>query len=242
MRRRSTGSNCGIEIKPKNTRNTRKSKQDLFPCFPCLPRLFPPNILDQLVRLLICDVKHSFIIEQHTRSPFTGADALGKFQRDGAILRRLARLHVQLLAKVAEQFVAAAKLAGEAAANPQSRLSQRVLLVLEEAIEAHGVVQFRGAQFEHLGDLANRGQRHAAHGIVNQMQSRQGHRLLAGVAREVGFDLLSQFGSQDAHRSNSAAIIFRLPSTATMSLIWWPSIKYGKIAKWMYDGGRQRAR
>src|SRR5262249_49205267 len=44
------------------------------------------------------------------------------------------------------------------------------------------------------------------------------------------------------HRSNSAAIIFKLPSTTTMSLTRWPRIRCGNKAKWMKLGGRQRAR
>jgi len=50
--------------------------------------------------------------------------------------------------------------------------------------------------------------------------------------------------TQAAHGylSNSAAIMFRLPSTATTSLSWWPTIRYGNTAKWMNDGGRVRAR
>ena len=37
-------------------------------------------------------------------------------------------------------------------------------------------------------------------------------------------------------------MMFKLPSTATTSLSWCPSIRCGNIAKWMYDGGRVRAR
>ena len=36
--------------------------------------------------------------------------------------------------------------------------------------------------------------------------------------------------------------MFRLPSTATTSLSVWPRIRCGNVAKWMNDGGRQRAR
>jgi hypothetical protein len=52
----------------------------------------------------------------------------------------------------------------------------------------------------------------------------------------------NDYGPRTSHRSNSAAMIFKLPSTATTSLSWCPAIKYGKIAKWMYEGGRVRAR
>ena len=45
-----------------------------------------------------------------------------------------------------------------------------------------------------------------------------------------------------AYRSSSAAMMFRLPSTATTSLSVWPRMRWGNMAKWMNEGGRQRAR
>ena len=45
-----------------------------------------------------------------------------------------------------------------------------------------------------------------------------------------------------SYRSSSAAMMFKLPSTATTSLSMRPGMMCGKTAKWMYDGGRQRAR
>lgn len=36
-----------------------------------------------------------------------------------------------------------------------------------------------------------------------------------------------------AYRSNSAAMMFKLPSTATTSLSWWSLMICGKMAKWM---------
>src|SRR5262249_44438303 len=107
------------------------------------------------------------------------------------------------------------------------------------------------------GDLLGRLQRHAAQRVLHHMQRRQCHRLLARVARHVGQDLLSQLFGQYAHGgsckptrcngwaycylSNSAAMMFRLPSTATTSLTRCPTIRCGNRAKWMYDGGRVRA-
>src|SRR5437867_2032210 len=44
------------------------------------------------------------------------------------------------------------------------------------------------------------------------------------------------------YRSSSAAMMFKLPSTATTSDTVWPWMSWGKMAKWTYDGGRQRAR
>ncbi len=37
-------------------------------------------------------------------------------------------------------------------------------------------------------------------------------------------------------------MMFRLPSTATMSASKWSLISSGKIEKWMNDGGRVRTR
>ena len=37
-------------------------------------------------------------------------------------------------------------------------------------------------------------------------------------------------------------MIFKLPNTATTSLNVCPRIKWGKTAKWINEGGRQRAR
>jgi len=48
-------------------------------------------------------------------------------------------------------------------------------------------------------------------GVLHQMQRRQRHRLLARIARDVRHDLLSQVVAQYAHRSSSAAMMFKLP-------------------------------
>src|SRR5262249_7543133 len=45
------------------------------------------------------------------------------------------------------------------------------------------------------------------------------------------FEFVSDFGFRIYHRSSSAAMMFRLPRTATTSLSWWPTIRYGNIAK-----------
>ena len=60
--------------------------------------------------------------------------------------------------------------------------------------------------------------KHAAHPILHQVQGRQRDGLLARVARQIGLDALPQFFAEKTHRSNSAAMMFRLPSTATTSL------------------------
>src|SRR5207237_8866443 len=103
-------------------------------------------------------------------------------------------------------------------------------------------ITVRRAQVQQVGNFAHGFERHAAQMIVHHMQRRQGHRLPVWIARQVSQDLLTQVIAEYAHRSSSAAMMFRLPNTATTSLIWCPTIRYGKIAKWMYDGGRVRQR
>ena len=135
---------------------------------------------------------------------------------------------VQLLAHVRQQFLAAAQRAGQAAADPEPRLAERVLLVAEEAVEGQRVVDLGGAEVEHLGDLADRLERHAAQRVVDQVQRRQRHRLLAADSAAGSLDLLRNSSSEracsfasaaaQAHRSSSAAMMFKLPSTATTSL------------------------
>src|SRR5205823_14265580 len=115
----------------------------------------------------------------------------------------------------------------QTAAHPQPRLAQRIFLRAEDAVKAHCVVDLGRAQVQQAGDLADRLQRHAPEGVLHDVQGRQRHRLLARIARDVGQDLLPQFFAEYTHRSNSAAMMFRLPSTATTSLIWWPTIRYG---------------
>ena len=88
-------------------------------------------------------------------------------------------------------------------------------------VEGHRVVDFGRAEVEQVGDLADRFERHAAQLVLDDVQRRQRHRLLARIARQVRQDLLPQrlfASSAHAHRSNSAAMMFRLPSTATTSL------------------------
>src|SRR5207302_7225849 len=95
---------------------------------------------------------------------------------------------------------------------------------------------------QQAGNFANCLQGHAAQFVLHHMQGGQRYGLFVRIARHVGQDLLPQFFAQCTHRSSSAAMMFRLPSTATTSLIWCPLIRYGKIAKWMYDGGLVLAR
>src|SRR5262249_56592189 len=144
---------------------------------------------------------------------------------------------VQLLAQVGQQFLAAAEGAGQAAAHPQARLAQRALLVAEEAVEAHRVVDLGGAEVQQVGDVLDGLQRHAAEAVLHHVQRRQRRRLLVRVARQVAVADRAEHLALDvgprAHRSSSAAMMFRLPSTATTSLSWRPTIRYGDMAKWM---------
>ena len=95
--------------------------------------------------------------------------------------------------------------AGQAAADPQPRLAERVLLVAEEAVEAHRVVDFGRAEVEQVGDLADRLQRHAAQLVLDEVQRRQRHRLLAA-------------GSAAGRRGSSARSIRLVNDTRTDSL------------------------
>src|SRR5262249_32175504 len=131
--------------------------------------------------------------------------------------------------------VGAAQGTGEAAADPEARLAQRLLLVAEEAVEAHRVVDLRRAEVEQLGDVAHGVQRHAAETVLHEVQRRQRRRLLARVARQVPVahlvqDLVLDVGPR-AQRSGSAAMRSRLPGTATTSLSWWREIMYGNMAR-----------
>src|SRR5262249_44590353 len=139
-----------------------------------------------------------------------------------------------------------------------------LVLLAEEAVEGHRVVDLGRAEVQQVRDLADRLPRHAAQFVLHDVQGRQRDRLLARVARQVRLDLLPDFVTQEGHspsptacglpgaprsrkrlagqRSSSAAMMFRLPRTATTSLSWWPTIRYGNSWKWMYDGGRVRAR
>jgi hypothetical protein len=90
-------------------------------------------------------------------------------------------------------------------------------------------------QFQQLGNLHHGLMRHIAQPLVNDVQRRQRHRLLGRIARKKRGDLLHHVVRQDAlrcdHRSSSAAMMFKLPSTATTSLSVWPRIRCGKTAK-----------
>src|SRR5437667_12720563 len=97
-------------------------------------------------------------------------------------------------------------------------------------------------EIQEVGNLLDRVQRHAAQLVMHVVQGRQRRRLLARIARQVGQNSLAHVFTEYAHRSSSAAIMFRLPNTTTTSLIWCPTIRYGKIAKWINEGGRVRAR
>ena len=59
-----------------------------------------------------------------------------------------------LLTQAAEQLLAAAKHARNAAADPHALLAERVLGLAEEAVERHRVVNLGRVQLQQLGDLA----------------------------------------------------------------------------------------
>ena len=153
----------------------------------------------------------------------------------------------QLLAQVREQFLAAAGRTTQRTADPHAPAAQRFVL-FEESIEAQRILDLRRGQSEQFGDFHHGLQRHVAQPFADQVQRRQRDGLPRGITSEATLDLLSQLRVEYLHRSsfsyrsNSAAMIFKLPSTATTSLSVWPRIRCGNSAKLRNDGGRQRAR
>jgi hypothetical protein len=77
---------------------------------------------------------------------------------------------------------------------------------------------------------------------MNHVQSWKRYRLFGGVSNKMIANLLLDLVAQFTHRSNSAAIMLMLPSTATTSLNMHPRIILGNNAKCSKEGGRVRAR
>ena len=94
-----------------------------------------------------------------------------------------------LLAKLDEQFFAAAEHAAHAAADPQPMLAERLALVAKEAVEAQRVVHFGRVQLQQLGDFLDRRRRHAPQLVLHDVQRRQRDRLLVRIARSSTLDL-----------------------------------------------------
>ena len=185
----------------------------------------------------------SVVAGQHARGALAGAQALGELERDLAVGRRLAGLDAQLVAQVVQQSPrrrAARKLIER---QTQARVSPSGCVLLEEAVEASSCLALRPAP----GRAARRSRRPPASGT---QRSRSLTRCSAGsvtaclrrIAREVGLDRLrssrrsSMRSSRSCrivlvYRSSSAAMMFKLPSTATTSLSVCPPIKYGNSGK-----------
>src|SRR5580704_17163704 len=121
-------------------------------------------------------------------------------------------------------------------------LAQRGRFVAEETVKAQCVVDLGRRQLEERAHLADGVGRNAAMLVLHDVERRQRDGPLVRIFDELGPNPLLNLLGQGAHRSNSAAMMLRLPSTATTSLSVCPLIKCGKTAKWMYDGGRVRAR
>ncbi len=122
------------------------------------------------------------------------------------------------------------------------------LVLLEKSVEAQRILHLGGGQFQQFGKLDHRLRRHVAQPLVDQMQRRQRGRLLGRIARKADprsafrksasrtvrscsrLHLISSFIPHPSlsYRSNSAAMMFKLPSTATTSLRVWPRIRCGK--------------
>ena len=129
MRRSRTGSNSGMF-------DSHRCELSGWP-----QRTAIASIRDQLVRLLAASRCARARRRPARRGAFAGAEALGELQRDlavGASCRRAATC--SLSHNVVQQFVAAAQRAGQAAADPQPRLAERVVFLAEEAVEGQRVV------------------------------------------------------------------------------------------------------
>src|SRR5207244_4046957 len=122
-----------------------------------------------------------------------------ELERDLAVRRSAAGLDSEPPAEMAKQLFAAAQLAREATANPQPRLAERGVLLVEELVEGHRVVDLSRTEVEQLGDLLDRLARDAAQRVVDQVQRGERDGLLAGVARQVGEDLLPQLLGESCH-------------------------------------------
>jgi hypothetical protein len=78
-------------------------------------------------------------------------------------------------------------------------LPQRVPLFLEELVERHRVGHFGRVQLEQFGDFGDRGRRHLAMRIVNDVKRRQRHSPLVRILRELGPNSRSNFVTQHRH-------------------------------------------
>src|SRR5205807_2461452 len=83
------------------------------------PPSAPLQLLDQPIDLVARDVPAPGIINEHRGGALANADALRELDRNLAVRRRRARLHLELRAHIGKHLVALAQLAGEPAADPQ---------------------------------------------------------------------------------------------------------------------------
>src|ERR1700734_3224789 len=97
-------------------------------------------------------------------------------------------------------------------------LAQRGRFVAEKAVKAQRVVDLGRRQFEKRGDLADGVRRNAAMLFLHDAQRRQRNGPLFRIFDELGPNSLFNPLGQGVDRSNSAAMMLRLPSTATTSL------------------------
>src|SRR5262245_17841467 len=97
------------------------------------------------------------------------------------------------------EIVAASEHTREAAADPESRLAERVLLGAEETVEGHRVLDFGGGEIKQVGDVADGGHRHAAVVVLHDVQRGERDRLFGGVAGEEVEDPVSQVVTEKGH-------------------------------------------
>src|SRR5262249_8456825 len=142
MRVRSTGRRNLVS----NFSNSKQSRN----CMTSPPQT--PDLLSQISHQAINPIgRHVvpvLIIHHHRRRSLASPDAFRELQSDLAVRRGAAGLDVQLFAERIEPLFAAAQGARQAAADPQPRFAERLVLLAEELVEGHRIVHFRGAEVE----------------------------------------------------------------------------------------------
>src|SRR5262249_12025540 len=122
------------------------------------------------------------VVDEDAWRALADADALRKFERDLAIFCSATRPDIKLVAKRFQQLLAPAQHTSKAAAHPEPSPAERVLLGSKEAVKAHRVVNLSRAEVQQRGNFPHGLQGHTAQLVLDDMQSRQGHRLLARIA------------------------------------------------------------
>src|SRR5262249_37157040 len=158
----------GFEFGHNILSSTPRKQVPALACAACSMVL---QLRNQRIDFIARDVGAAGVINQHSRGAFAHTNALGKLHRDLAVGGRIPRLYVELLANVAEHFFAVPKRTCQPATDPQARLAEFFLFGLaKDAVEAHRVVDFRGAEVQHVGDFADGLGGDVAHFVLHDVQ------------------------------------------------------------------------